>query len=65
MHARSYNTKQQLLHAKLLRCRIAMETHFSWDHQGEWNRDRTTQKVHESQHYLPTELPSKSEFQAK
>lgn len=49
MHARSYNTKQQLLHAMLLRCRIALETHFSWDHEGEPNRDRTTQKVHESQ----------------
>lgn len=48
MHARSYNTKQQLLHAMLLRCRIAMETHFSWDHEGEWNRDRTKQKVHGS-----------------
>lgn len=35
MHAMSYNTKQWLLHAILLRCSMGMETHFSWDHGGE------------------------------
>lgn len=30
-----------------------METHFPWDREGEWNRDRNTQKVHEiSANYL-------------
>lgn len=35
MHTGSYNTKQLLLHTILLRCSMGMETHFSWDHEGE------------------------------